>query len=203
MVLALSAATPLTGLSRRERPDGPSSAETVPGERPMARLLPASETPSRPAKVGRTELSILNEMSRAKSAGERQPIYSFVPISEMANKTPDTEVDVIGILSYVSPMTTRYEPEVGKELAQRTVKLADDSGMSIDITIWGSLADKFPDDVGAVVAFKGARVTAWNGCSLGTNKFTSFEVAPDNEDTARLKAWHESGGGAETKSLSV
>ena len=28
-------------------------------------------------------------------------------------------------------------------------------------------------------------------------------MAPDNEDAARLKAWHEAGGASETKSLSV
>jgi len=128
--------------------------------------------------------------------------YSFVPISEMANKPPNAVVDVIGIVSDVSPVT-KIMTKAGKELSKRTAKLADDSGMSIEITIWGSQAERFPDDVTTAVSFKGARVTEWNERSLGTNNGTSFEVDPDNEEAARLKAWHEQGGASDVKSLSV
>ena len=86
---------------------------------------------------------------------------------------------------------------------KRTAKIADDSGKSIEITIWGGQAEKFPEEDAQVVAFKGARVTEWNEKSLGTNSGTSFEVNPDQEAATRLKEWFENGGAASTQSLSV
>jgi len=127
--------------------------------------------------------------------------YTFVPLAEIADKPTNANVDVIGVVSDVSG-AMKIVTKAGKELTKRTAKIADDSGMSIEITMWGGSAEQFPDDAEAkVVAFKGARVTEWNEKSLGAGP--SFEVEPENEVTTRLKAWAEQGGAATTKSLSV
>ena len=127
--------------------------------------------------------------------------YSLVPLAEIADKVTNSNVDVIGVVSDVSS-AQKIVSKAGRELTKRTAKIADDSGMSIEITMWGGVAEQFPDDAeGKVVAFKGARVTEWNEKSLGAGP--SFEVEPEHEATTRLQAWAVAGGAADTKSLSV
>ena len=127
--------------------------------------------------------------------------YSLVPLAEIADKVTNSNVDVMGVVSDVSG-AQKIVSKAGKELTKRTAKIADDSGMSIEITMWGGVAEQFPDDAeGKVVAFKGARVTEWNEKSLGAGP--SFEVEPEHEATTRLQEWAAQGGAAETKSLSV
>ena len=129
--------------------------------------------------------------------------YAFVPLAEVADKPTNANVDVIGVVSDVSG-AMKITSKAGRELTKRTAKLADDSGLSIEITMWGSTAEQFPDDADAkVVAFKGARVTEWNEKSLGTSQGSSFEVDPDHEAATRLKEWAEQGGAANTRSISV
>ena len=127
--------------------------------------------------------------------------YSLVPLAEIADKVTNSNVDVIGVVSDVSG-AQKIVSKAGRELTKRTAKIADDSGMSIEITMWGGVAETFPDDAeGKVVAFKGARVTEWNEKSLGAGP--SFEVEPEHEATTRLQEWAVAGGAADTKSLSV
>ena len=67
-------------------------------------------------------------------------------------------------------LQARILAKSGNELTKRVLVIADDSGASIELTIWGDNAEKFPDDsANAVIAFKGLRVTEWNQKSLGTS----------------------------------
>eukprot|EP00320_Phaeocystis_rex_P019017 CAMPEP_0119076388 /NCGR_PEP_ID=MMETSP1178-20130426/86431_1 /TAXON_ID=33656 /ORGANISM="unid sp, Strain CCMP2000" /LENGTH=632 /DNA_ID=CAMNT_0007058665 /DNA_START=36 /DNA_END=1934 /DNA_ORIENTATION=+ len=127
--------------------------------------------------------------------------YTFVPLGEVAEKPTNANVDVIGVVSDVSG-AMKITSKAGREVVKRTAKLADDSGVSIEITLWGATAESFPEDANAkVVAFKGARVTEWNEKSLASGP--SFEVEPELEAATRLKEWAEQGGASNVRSLSV
>ena len=81
-------------------------------------------------------------------------------------------------------------------MTKRTMQLADDSGKSIEVTLWGNNASSFPDidaSSNSVVAFKGLRVSEWNEKSLTAGFSTTYEVNPEQEATERLKTWWESG----------
>lgn len=129
--------------------------------------------------------------------------YSFVPIGDIASRPANATVDVLGVVTDVSAATT-INTKTGRELTKRTMKIADDSGSAIELTLWGTQASSFPDDLGnaSVVAFKGLRVTDWNQRSLGAQNGTVFEVNPELDATERLKSWWEGGGGSTTVSLS-
>jgi replication factor A1 len=129
--------------------------------------------------------------------------YSFVPIGDIASRPANATVDVLGVVTDVSAATT-INTKTGRELTKRTMKIADDSGSAIELTLWGTQASSFPDDLGnaSVVAFKGLRVTDWNQRSLGAQNGTVFEVNPELDATERLKSWWEGGGGGTTVSLS-
>ncbi|KAL1530907.1 hypothetical protein AB1Y20_001798 [Prymnesium parvum] len=128
--------------------------------------------------------------------------YSFVSISEIESKPANAIVDIVGIVNSIS-QTTRLTSKAGKELVKRTLNVADDSGKSIELTLWGAQAENFPEDNQQVVAFKGLRVTEWNQRSLSASMGSSYEVHPEHDATERLKAWWADGGAGNVQSISV
>jgi replication factor A1 len=128
--------------------------------------------------------------------------YRFVQIADIESRPVNAIVDILGVVSNVSAATS-ITTKTGRELAKRTMAVADDSGKQIELTLWGATASSFPDDAETrVVAFKGMRVTEWNQRSLGSGQSSSFEVDPDVEGTDRIKSWYEGGGSSATVSLS-
>jgi len=128
--------------------------------------------------------------------------YNFVPISEIANKPTDANVDVIAVATNISP-TSKIMTKAGREATKRTATLSDDSGNSIEVTLWGGQATDFPEGGEPVVAIKGLRVTEWNQKSLNTMRGSVVEVAPTLDATTRLQSWWAGGGGGSIASLSV
>jgi replication factor A1 len=133
--------------------------------------------------------------------------YRFCPIGDITSRPKDAVVDVIGVVSNVSA-TQSLTTKAGKELVKRTMNVADDSGKSIELTLWGEKATAFPDLVAddvKVVAFKGLRVSEWNQRSLGASFSSTYDIEPEQESEIidRLKAWWEAGGAGSTESISV
>lgn len=131
--------------------------------------------------------------------------FRFCPIGDVALRPKDAMVDVIGVVSQVSQLTS-LTTKAGKELAKRTMVVADDSGSSIEVTLWGGSASAFPDmdaNSNEIVGFKGLKVSEWNERSLSAFSCT-IEISPNGHDetVARLKAWWEAGGGETLQSLS-
>jgi len=129
--------------------------------------------------------------------------YSFVQIASIADKPTNAIVDVLGVATSISPVTS-LTSKSGKELTKRTVTLSDDSGASIEATIWGQKAVAFPDEGEPVVALKGMRVTEWNQKSLGFSQGSIYEIDPEMEAGIKLRAWWKGGGSSQAiSSLSV
>lgn len=71
----------------------------------------------------------------------------------------------------------------------------DMSGYSVKCTFWGRQADEF-NETNAVIAFKGVKVSDYNGRSLGASDTTSIEVNPDLPEAHRLRGWYDATGHA-------
>ena len=149
-----------------------------------------------------TQIQLCEEAAAAKPKTH----YRFVSVADIGSRPKDALVDVLGVVTDVSAATS-LTTKAGKELTKRTLKIADDSKRSIEVTLWGAVASAFPDmDASAteVVAFKGLRVTEWNEKSLGAVSSTAFEVRPAGQEEAieRLQSWWEGGGSGALESLS-
>lgn len=129
--------------------------------------------------------------------------YSFVSIADIESKPLNSVVDILGVVDNISPPAKIIAKSSGKELVKRTMSAADDSGKSIEITIWGDKAETFPEQSQQVVAFKGLRVTEWNQKSLSASMGSSYEVNPVHDACDRIKAWWSDGGGSTVQSLTV
>lgn len=118
---------------------------------------------------------------------------SLVPIASLGSQAAvgDT-VDVAGIVLTAGEVTSVTIKASGRDTAKRSLVIGDDSGASIDLTIWGEKAEKLiPDQVrGCVLMAKGCRLGDYNGRSLSTSASSLIEIDPVNHSrTSELQTW--------------
>jgi len=145
--------------------------------------------------------------------------FDFIKIGDMVNISPNSLVDVIGIVKESYPVQTITTKRDNKELKKRDLVIADDSNTEIRITLWGAKADS-PDsdkfDNNPVFAFKGVKVSDYGGRSLGCVQNSQLFECPEVEETLMLQNWwqtegqnskqtslnsNESGGGSKSKGI--
>ena len=84
----------------------------------------------------------------------------------------------------------------------RDITLLDDTKKTVSLTLWGELAteqgERLANEIGAVVALRGLRVTDYNGVSLSTVQRSELIVEPSGDDIAAkadaLRAWYAAEG---------
>lgn len=81
---------------------------------------------------------------------------------------------------------------------KRDLTLVDNSGFSVRLTIWGSTATNFNVMPESVVAFKGVKVSDFNGRSLSLLSSGIMTVDPDIEEAHKLKGWYDAQGRSDT-----
>ena len=122
--------------------------------------------------------------------------YAFVPIQEAANMEKDCIIDVIGVVKECSEPTSIRSKTTQKQLVKRDVTIVDLSSHSIKVTLWGDTAESFKAESNnaTVVAFKGVRLTEFNGKSLSTISSTSIALNPAIHEAYELRGWYEAQG---------
>jgi replication factor A1 len=100
-------------------------------------------------------------------------------------------VDVLGVITYTSD-TESIKLKDGTMKDKKTVVLADQSMCSISITIWGEEPCRsYQFTYGQVVAFKGARISEYNGKSLNAESKQGIFIKVDHPDVTKVKHWFE------------
>lgn len=110
--------------------------------------------------------------------------YTFVELANLGDRQRDDVVGESGILVGVS--SSNSLPDViavvhkvqdvqeivtkqGKQLAKRELTLADRSGYTCQLTLWGKQAEQWTHDDNPVVACKGLKVSDFGGKRLPTS----------------------------------
>ncbi|XP_046966364.1 replication protein A 70 kDa DNA-binding subunit-like isoform X2 [Vanessa cardui] len=121
--------------------------------------------------------------------------YDFLSISDIANKSPDAIIDVIGVCKIASDLQERTTKSTGKILKKREMTLVDQSHSAITVQLWGNDAEKFVITTNTIIALKGALLIEFNGCkSLSCLSTTILQSNPDLPDAHRLRGWYDHGG---------
>ncbi|KAJ0176690.1 hypothetical protein K1T71_007869 [Dendrolimus kikuchii] len=121
--------------------------------------------------------------------------YDFQPISEIANKTPDSLLDVIGVCKMASDLQELTARNTGKQLKKRELTLVDSSGGAVTLTLWGTEAEKFDVNSNPVITVKGARLAEFNSSkSLSCLASTMVRYNPDLPEAHKLRGWYDQGG---------
>ncbi|GAA0152068.1 DNA metabolism protein [Lithospermum erythrorhizon] len=127
--------------------------------------------------------------------------FHFRSIGDIEGMDSNSIVDVIGVVSSVSPSTSLMRKN-GTETQKRTLQLKDMSGRSVEFTMWGNFCNaegytlqSICDSGGyPVLAVKACRVSDFNGKSVGTISSSQLFIDPDSSEAHSLKAWFENNG---------
>ncbi|GJV54064.1 replication protein A 70 kDa DNA-binding subunit A [Tanacetum coccineum] len=130
-----------------------------------------------------------------------QQQFSFRPISEIETAENNSIIDVIGVVTKVDP-SVPIQRKNGIETQKRTIKLNDQSGRSVELTLWGEfcnregqqLQEMFNSGLSPVLAVKAGRINDFSGKSVGTVSSTQLFIDPDSSEAKNLRAWFDRGG---------
>ncbi|XP_040986681.1 replication protein A 70 kDa DNA-binding subunit A-like [Juglans microcarpa x Juglans regia] len=130
-----------------------------------------------------------------------QQQFHFRPISDIEGMDSNSIVDVIGIVSSISPPASIMRKN-GTETQRRILHLKDMSGRSVELTLWGNLVNAegqrlqnmCDSGVFPILAVKAGRVNDFNGKALGTISTSQLFIEPNFPEAHRLKEWFDKEG---------
>lgn len=126
--------------------------------------------------------------------------FKFVSIGDLFNHQPGEFVDVATVVVSTG-VAEQCQTRFGESM-RRHVKIADDSGSTADLTLWGNRASmELVED--QVLVARGLKVSDFGGRSLSTMSSTFLEQNADHPRVFQLQAWWTTRGKAEVGSRPV
>ncbi|GLC43682.1 hypothetical protein PLESTM_001504100 [Pleodorina starrii] len=128
--------------------------------------------------------------------------FNFRKITDLETAEAGSMVDIIGLVETCDAWQS-ITRRTGEETQKRSMVVRDDSGRSIEVTLWGPLVNNPGDQIeqmvrqGArpVLAAKALRVGDFNGKTLSTISASTLRIDPmDLPAAQRLRNWYDSGG---------
>ena len=130
--------------------------------------------------------------------GVPQVRYNFTTLADLQSVEKDTTIDTIGILQNIGEVSEIVSKTSSKPFNKRELTLADNTGYSVRLTIWGNTAQTFDAATESVIAFKGVKVSDFGGRSLSLLSSGTMNIDPDIDDAHKLKGWYDAQGRNET-----
>lgn len=135
--------------------------------------------------------------------------FHFCPISDVEGMEANSVVDIIGVVSSITPSSSIMRRN-GTETLKRALQLKDMSGRSVELTLWGSfcsaegqtLQNMCDSGLFPVLAVKAGRVSEFNGKAVGTLSTSQLFIEPDYPEAQQLKEWFDRVGKT-TPSISI
>lgn len=124
--------------------------------------------------------------------------FNFVSLKDLDSVEKDSIIDVIGILNEIHESVEITSRTTQKLYSKRDVFLVDNSNYSVRLTLWGKHAQDFNISQGTIVAFKGLKVSDFNGRSLSMLNSGMIIIDPQIEEAYFLKKWYDNQGKEET-----
>eukprot|EP00931_Biecheleriopsis_adriatica_P067436 TRINITY_DN41578_c0_g1_i1.p1 TRINITY_DN41578_c0_g1~~TRINITY_DN41578_c0_g1_i1.p1 ORF type:complete len:457 (+),score=119.95 TRINITY_DN41578_c0_g1_i1:69-1439(+) len=117
-------------------------------------------------------------------------------LRDVQQKTLPYSVDICGIVTAFD-QPVEFRSQQGKDLVKRVITVADDSAVSMQVTLWGDRAKK--EDAlfegNPVIAMKGVLVKEWQGGLSGSLlEGGTMIMQPTMEEAKKVKEWWSQGG---------
>ncbi|CAB78915.1 replication A protein-like [Arabidopsis thaliana] len=119
--------------------------------------------------------------------------FHFRTIGDIESMENNCIVDVIGIVSSISPTVTITRKN-GTATPKRSLQLKDMSGRSVEVTMWGDFQSLCDSGVFPVLAVKAGRISEFNGKTVSTIGSSQLFIDPDFVEAEKLKNWFEREG---------
>lgn len=132
--------------------------------------------------------------------------FEFSDMRDLQTRTLPCRVDLLGIVTAFRDVVN-LKTKDGKDLVKREITVADDSGISMSVALFGDMAAIEESKLAgnAVVAMKGVSVKEWNGGRAGSlGDSGKLVVSPDYPQAAKVREWWATTGSSqELTQLSV
>ncbi|KAI9460036.1 replication factor-a protein [Russula earlei] len=119
--------------------------------------------------------------------------YNFVDLQGLQGLEKDAVCDVLVVVKDVGDLA-EIMTRNNKMTQKRDLTVVDNTKFSSRLTLWGKQAEQFNSSSDSVIAFKGVRVSEYNGLSLSLLSSGSMAVDPDIPEAHALKGWFIDGG---------
>lgn len=129
--------------------------------------------------------------------GVPQVRYNFTGLSSLDSIEKDTTIDAIGILQNIGEISEIVSKTTQKPFNKREITIADRTGFSVRLTLWGNTAQTFDVAPESVIAFKGLKVSDFGGRTLSLLSSGSMSIDPDIDEAHSLKGWYDAAGRSE------
>ena len=120
--------------------------------------------------------------------------FNFTSIGSLQSIEKDAVIDTIGVLREVGAVSEAHGKTTGKSYNKRELTLVDNTNYSVRITLWGSAATSFGTPPESIIAFKGVKVSDFNGRSLSLLSSGTINVNPDVNEAHVLRGWYDAQG---------
>lgn len=121
--------------------------------------------------------------------------YTFVPIDQLDGVEPNQTCDVIGVVDSIGESNEIISKASQKPITKRELNMADQSGMSVKLTLWGKTAETFDASLDKpIIAFKGVKVSDFGGRSLSMFSSSTMMINPDIPEAHGLRGWYDNEG---------
>ena len=125
--------------------------------------------------------------------------FNFVDVKSVRSKSLPCRVDLCGVVTAARPLA-EIQTKDGRSSVKRDITVADDSGASIDVILWGEHAklenEKF--ECQPSVALKGVLIKEWNGGRGGSlSESGTILLAPELPEAVKVREWWVTGGSSQ------
>jgi len=136
------------------------------------------------------------EKASDDDAGIGKMSFAFVDLRALQSRDIPCVVDLCGVVQSVQDVV-KITSKAGNELIKRDIVIADDTGYTLNVTLWGEEAQRKDSDFqgNPVVAGKGIRISEFNERSGSTISGSVIQFNPEGvPEVARLASWWAQGG---------
>eukprot|EP00929_Paragymnodinium_shiwhaense_P093679 TRINITY_DN538_c0_g3_i1.p1 TRINITY_DN538_c0_g3~~TRINITY_DN538_c0_g3_i1.p1 ORF type:complete len:583 (+),score=175.13 TRINITY_DN538_c0_g3_i1:67-1815(+) len=133
------------------------------------------------------------------AGGSQQSFTNYTNLQAVQSKPLPVRVDLCGVITSFKDVA-RVQAKDGKELVKRDVTIADDTGYSMEVTLWNEAGTRPEADYmgNPTVLIHGVLIKEFNGGRNGsTIPATTIEFNSVNEDAQRLARWWKEGGSSQ------
>jgi replication factor A1 len=115
-----------------------------------------------------------------------------VTIEEINDFEQARTVDTIGAITQVGTVASFQPKNGGQAKDKRSLQIVDESGMQIQVTLWGRIAANDNFKVGDILAIRSARVSDYGGKSLNaSDEHTQLYINLDHKRAEKLRKWYD------------
>eukprot|EP00928_Gymnodinium_smaydae_P027390 TRINITY_DN211_c0_g1_i1.p1 TRINITY_DN211_c0_g1~~TRINITY_DN211_c0_g1_i1.p1 ORF type:complete len:475 (+),score=141.76 TRINITY_DN211_c0_g1_i1:58-1425(+) len=125
--------------------------------------------------------------------------FNFSDLRSIQAKAVPHRFDICGVVVSYKP-TLAFTSKEGKDLIKCDITVADDTGLSIDVAVWGDRAKDDSKFAGQpLIALKGVLVKEWNGGRAGSLlQDGGISLTPEGPEADRIRQWWKLGGSSQS-----